>query len=409
MYYIIKRNLLGVLKENLLRIVGLSIIFLLGLATCSCTYGTDVQAQVDGFGVVYSGHFDNTIGWSNWISDNHVLSYSNVFPTAIKISLEKQPEGMSGTVQYQINSSGSGWLEWAEAGAETGFPGSGAPIEALKVKLNGELEAKYDIYTRVYQSGTWTDWVKNGETAGTDGVGTHIDAVRVAIMPKDGGVPEEIQNNAAPQNQSGRNIDPNRPMVALTYDDGPNAPVTNRILNSLEAVGGRATFFVVGSNVHGRNATIMKRAFDMGCEIGNHTYRHENLTKLSAEAIKSTISSTDQKVIEVTGTSPSLVRPPYGAKNASVLNTIGKPAILWSIDTLDWKTKNASSTINAVLNHVKDGDVILMHDIYGPTADASETIIPELVKRGYQLVTVTELASYRGGLHTGKSYGAFRK
>ena len=92
-----------------------------------------------------------------------------------------------------------------------------------------------------------------------------------------------------------------------------------------------------------------------------------------------------------------------------MLNTIGKPAILWSIDTLDWKTKNASSTINAVLNHVKDGDVILMHDIYGPTADASETIIPELVKRGYQLVTVTELASYRGGLHTGKSYGAFRK
>ena len=409
MYYIIKRNLLGVLKENLLRIVGLSIIFLLGLATCACTYGTDVQAQVDGFGAVYSGHFDNTIGWSNWISDNHVLSYKNVFPTAIKISLEKQPEGMSGTVQYQINSSGSGWLEWAEAGAETGFPGSGAPIEALKVRLNGELEAKYDIYTRVYQSGTWTDWVKNGETAGTDGVGTHIDAVRVAIMPKDGTVPEEIQNNAAPQNQSGRNIDPNRPMVALTYDDGPNAPVTNRILNSLEAVGGRATFFVVGSNVHGRNATIMKRAFDMGCEIGNHTYKHENLTKLSAEAIKSTISSTDQKVIEVTGTSPSLVRPPYGAKNASVLNTIGKPAILWSIDTLDWKTKNASSTINAVLNHVKDGDVILMHDIYGPTADASETIIPELVKRGYQLVTVTELASYRGGLHTGKSYGAFRK
>lgn len=409
MYYIIKRNLLGVLKENLLRIVGLSIIFLLGLATCACTYGTDVQAQVDGFGAVYSGHFDNTIGWSNWISDNHVLSYKNVFPTAIKISLEKQPEGMSGTVQYQINSSGSGWLEWAEAGAETGFPGSGAPIEALKVRLNGELEAKYDIYTRVYQSGTWTDWVKNGETAGTDGVGTHIDAVRVAIMPKDGTVPEEIQNNAAPQNQSGRNIDPNRPMVALTYDDGPNAPVTNRILNALEAVGGRATFFVVGSNVHGRNATIMKRAFDMGCEIGNHTYRHENLTKLSAEAIRSTISSTDQKVIEVTGTPPSLVRPPYGAKNASVLNTIGKPAILWSIDTLDWKTKNASSTINAVLNHVKDGDVILMHDIYGPTADASETIIPELVKRGYQLVTVTELASYRGGLHTGKSYGAFRK
>ena len=105
----------------------------------------------------------------------------------------------------------------------------------------------------------------------------------------------------------------------------------------------------------------------------------------------------------------TLLRPPYGAKNATVLRAIGKPAILWSIDTLDWKTKNSGSTINAVLNHVKDGDIILMHDIYSPTADASATIIPELVNRGYQLVTVTELANHRGGLQAGKVYGAFRR
>ena len=379
------------------------VIFILTAAAFLIGSGDKALAEVEGFGASYSGHFDNSIGWSKWTKDNRVLSHSNAYPTALKITLENQPEGVSGTVQYQVNESGAGWLEWAEAGAETGSAGSGHPLEALKVRLNGELAERYDIYTKVKQSGQWTEWVKNGETVGSEGVGTHIAALRISIKAKDSGQPEDIPEPA------GRQIDPAKPMVALTYDDGPSASVTNRILDSLEAVEGRATFFVIGSNVHGGNAAAMKRAFDMGCEIGNHTYNHENLTKRSVDAIKSTVGRTDQKVAEVTGVAPTLLRPPYGAKNATVLRAIGKPAILWSIDTLDWKTKNSGSTINAVLNHVKDGDIILMHDIYSPTADASATIIPELVNRGYQLVTVTELANHRGGLQAGKVYGAFRR
>lgn len=84
------------------------------------------------------------------------------------------------------------------------------------------------------------------------------------------------------------------------------------------------------------------------------------------------------------------------------------PAILWSVDTLDWKTRDAQSTIQTILDNVKDGDIILMHDLYSATADASEVVIPELVNRGYQLVTVSELASYRGGMIPGKSYSQFR-
>ena len=91
------------------------------------------------------------------------------------------------------------------------------------------------------------------------------------------------------------------------------------------------------------------------------------------------------------------------------LASMGYASILWSIDTLDWKTRNASSTVSSVLNNVKDGDIILMHSLYGATAEAVETMVPELVRRGYQLVTVSELAAARGGMKAGTNIGSFRK
>lgn len=94
--------------------------------------------------------------------------------------------------------------------------------------------------------------------------------------------------------------------------------------------------------------------------------------------------------------------------NSTVKSTVGMPIILWSVDTLDWKTRNASSTINAVLNKAQDGDIILMHDLYSATATASQTIIPSLVNRGYQLVTVEEMELLRGGLENGVTYSSFR-
>ena len=106
-----------------------------------------------------------------------------------------------------------------------------------------------------------------------------------------------------------------------------------------------------------------------------------------------------------------LMRPPGGAKNDVSMKTVGSmgmSAVLWSIDTLDWKTKNKQKTIDAVIGHVKDGDIILMHDIYSTTADAAVVLIPELTARGYQLVTVSELAAYRGGIVPGHKYSQFR-
>lgn len=204
-----------------------------------------------------------------------------------------------------------------------------------------------------------------------------------------------------------RKIDKNKKMVALTYDDGPSI-YTPRVLKTLKENNAVATFFVVGNRVPTYSDTV-KKAHDMGCEIGNHTYEHKNLTRVSEAEVKRQITKTNRNVKKVTGQAPVIVRPTGGATNANVKQWVGMPSIIWSIDTLDWKTRNADSTKRAVLDHVKDGDIVLMHDLYSATASASETIIPELVKRGYQLVTVSELAECRGGMKETGAYYSFRK
>ena len=204
-----------------------------------------------------------------------------------------------------------------------------------------------------------------------------------------------------------RKIDKNKKMVALTYDDGPSI-YTPRILKTLKENNSVATFFVVGNRVPMYSDTV-KKAYDMGCEIGNHTYEHKSLPNLSETEVKRQISKTNKEVKKAIGEKPVIMRPTGGATNANVKQWVGMPSIIWSIDTLDWKTRNADSTKKAVLDHVKDGDIVLMHDLYSATATASETIIPELVRRGYQLVTVSELAECRGGMKETGAYYSFRK
>ena len=204
-----------------------------------------------------------------------------------------------------------------------------------------------------------------------------------------------------------RVIDPNKPMVALTFDDGPSS-YTPRVLNCLEEYGQAATFFVVGYNAS-RYGSTMKRMIDMGCEIGNHSNNHPDLTNLSYSGIVNEMAVTNTYIYNATGTYATVSRTPGGSYNNTVKSAISTPIIMWSIDTLDWKTRDTWSTVNSVLNNVKDGDIVLMHDIHSPTITAAEILIPELVARGYQLVTVSELAQYRGnGMNAGQVYYSFR-
>ena len=205
-------------------------------------------------------------------------------------------------------------------------------------------------------------------------------------------------------------VDPSKPMVALTFDDGPGK-YTDRLLDCLEKNGAKATFFMVGTGVSGYPATV-KRMAKLGCELGNHSYSHAQFSTLSNESIRSEISKTSNLIKNAAGQSPTVMRLPYGdgASNARVLAAVGLPSIYWSVDTRDWaNTGNPQHTVNEVLNNVKNGDIVLMHDFHYSTVVAAETIIPELKRRGYQLVTVSQLAKYKGKteLHPGRTYRSF--
>lgn len=211
-------------------------------------------------------------------------------------------------------------------------------------------------------------------------------------------------------NQKGqliRKVDKNKKMVALTYDDGPSK-YTPQLLDTLEQYDAVATFFVVGSRASTYEKTL-KREAALGCEIGNHTYDHKNITKISSKELKNQLSKTNAAIKKATGKTPKIMRPPGGAINNSAKKNLGMPAVIWSVDTLDWKTRSASRTTKAVLGHVQDGDIILMHDLHKAACEAAETIVPELIDEGYQLVTVSELAECRGGMKNNQPYHNFRK
>ncbi|MHB8062663.1 MAG: polysaccharide deacetylase family protein [Ruminiclostridium sp.] len=209
----------------------------------------------------------------------------------------------------------------------------------------------------------------------------------------------------ATENKTVRQIDPQKPMVALTFDDGPHSKYTMKILASLKKYNGLATFFVLGNRAE-KYKNVIKSINESGNQIGNHTYDHKELTKLGGKAITSEVSKTNNILQNITNIKPSLIRPTYGSVNKNVKLYSGAPLILWSIDTLDWKTRNEKMIVNEVLGNVKDGDIILMHDIYETTAMAAEVVIKELSSKGYQLVTIDELFTAKGiDLVNGKVYG----
>lgn len=218
---------------------------------------------------------------------------------------------------------------------------------------------------------------------------------------------DAVQQEAAVQS-GGRYVDPARPMVALTFDDGPQPSVGNRIMDCLAQYGGKATFFMVGERVAASRTEVQRMAAE-GHEVGNHTMNHKYLQKLGAAEIQAQVTRGNDAIEAACGVRPKIMRLPGGNNNATVRVNTHMPMIQWNIDTLDWKTKNADKTVAAVLNHVKDGDIILMHELYSQSGDAALRIIPELVNRGYQLVTVSEMAQAKGhALEAGKLYSAFR-
>lgn len=203
-------------------------------------------------------------------------------------------------------------------------------------------------------------------------------------------------------------LDPNKPMMALTFDDGPGER-TMDLLKVLEQNGAHATFFMQGKNV-GSYPDAVKKMEEIGCELANHSWDHPQLTKLDAAGIQKQIGDTNQAVNAIVGHNTTLLRPPYGAINDTVKASAGMPLLLWSVDTLDWKTKSKEATVQSVLTTAGDGDIVLMHDIHDWSVDAAIEVIPKLIANGYQLVTVSELAEARGvTMQNGEKYASFYK
>lgn len=187
-------------------------------------------------------------------------------------------------------------------------------------------------------------------------------------------------------------------IVALTFDDGPNTTITPRVIDKLKKYKVVGSFFVVGANITDESQQMMKDACAIGCEIGNHSLNHDNLTEMTAEDISNDIESTSQRIHDVTGNNPCFFRPPYIAVNDIMFENTDLPFIA-GIGANDWEPSvSAEERARLILDQVKDGDIILLHDMENnyATVEALDTIIPALLEQGYGFVTVSELFEAKG-------------
>lgn len=184
-------------------------------------------------------------------------------------------------------------------------------------------------------------------------------------------------------------------LAALTFDDGPG-PYTQRLLDGLTAKGVKATFFCLGSNASRYQDTV-RRIFKEGHQVANHSYDHPNLNSLSTDSACYQISRTDTILNDITGgTEAHFVRPPYGNSTQALRSRLSAPVIIWSVDTLDWKVRNAEKVKNNILNDTFDGAIILVHDIHSFTVDGVLAALDTLIDQGYEFVTLKELYRRRG-------------
>lgn len=190
--------------------------------------------------------------------------------------------------------------------------------------------------------------------------------------------------------KSAANCDCYENTIAITFDDGPDEKTTEKLLDGLKERGVKATFFLIGESIEG-NEDLVKRMYDEGHLIGNHTYTHVQLCKLSVDSAYEEIVKTNEKIESITGEKPKYIRPPYGSYSNKLLMRVEMTPVLWSVDPEDWNTKNVNQVVKSVTKNVKPGDIILLHDIYDSSVTAALEIIDQLQAKGYVFVTVDQL------------------
>lgn len=193
-------------------------------------------------------------------------------------------------------------------------------------------------------------------------------------------------------------LDPSKPTIAITFDDGPNATTTMEVLDILEKYQVRASFFLIGTNINDESAKSVKRAFDLGCDIENHSKTHSYMDKMTADEIKDEIAYVNDKVKEITGTTPKFFRPPYIAVNSTMYDNIDMTFIS-GLGCNDWDDKvTAEYRAKYLEKKAADGVIFLLHDAEGnsKTVEALDKAIPILLEKGFQFATISELFELKG-------------
>ncbi len=210
------------------------------------------------------------------------------------------------------------------------------------------------------------------------------------------------------ENENGYNYQKGVKTVALTFDDGPSKPYNSLILNELAKNKAHATFFMVGTMMNACQNCVLN-TYKSGNEIGSHSWEHMNIASKKQDKVKTSLDKVNTLYTKITNDTIKLLRPPYGSYNKTNLNNINMPLILWNLDTLDWKYRDASHIINYITKNVSDGSIILMHELYGTSYEALKVVLPKLHSMGYQVVSVSELAALKGKtLQPGHAYAALK-
>jgi peptidoglycan/xylan/chitin deacetylase (PgdA/CDA1 family) len=206
--------------------------------------------------------------------------------------------------------------------------------------------------------------------------------------------PEKTRTTAAKPAITFSSVHVAGPYIAMTFDDGPSASLTPKLLDILAAHHIKATFFVIGENV-AEHPEVVQRAAREGHEIGNHSWSHPNFGKMSDEGVRRQLSRTDDAIKNATGVRPVLLRPPYGSitgrQKRWIHDEFGYEIILWDVDPDDWKRPGPSVVRNRILKETRPGSIVLSHDIHPGTIEAMPSTFDELQGKGFKFVTVSEL------------------
>lgn len=222
-------------------------------------------------------------------------------------------------------------------------------------------------------------------------VNQRVTADMTSKQAKKGAENGEIQTGGQTMEQSVEEPEEkNVRQIALTFDDGPHAIYTKMLLDGLKERGVHATFFLMGQNIEG-NEDLVKRMEEEGHLIGNHTYSHVQITKLNEEQALDEVQKEEAILSPLIGQETMYFRPPFGSITEAQFHAIEKTVVLWNIDPLDWSVQNRDKVVNHVLNHLDDGPIILLHDIFKPSVEAALTLIDNLQEQGYEFVRIDEL------------------